>query len=266
MSVMRGAERSSSQEPTPGGLDERERRAVQAQFGVADEQVRRDHAISHALAAIASTGTDDVVFFGGTALSRTLLPSLRLSEDIDLIARGDRAVIGDRLETAISRRLRGVLGAVTFTPRFRDTARAAPSVMLAGDVSIQIQLVSSDGYPDWPTEIVEIEQRYSDASPARLRVLTPAAFVASKLASWVDREAPRDLYDLWALALAGRIDAEACRLYARFGQFTSVASVSFLRSPTEHDWNAALSHQCVPQVTPSEAAQVVRRALDEISH
>lgn len=67
-------------------------------------------------------------------------------------------------------------------------------------------------------EVTDIEQRYSDAPPARMRVLTPAAFVAAKLAAWIDRHASRDLYDLWALAKAGRIDVEAARLYSRYGQ------------------------------------------------
>lgn len=53
-------------------------------FGVADEQIRRDHLISHILAAIADL-RNKVVFYGGTALSRTLLPEFRLSEDIDLM-------------------------------------------------------------------------------------------------------------------------------------------------------------------------------------
>ena len=180
--VMRATDpKSSSPAPTPGVLDDDERMKIELRFGVAEAQVRRDHVISHTLAAIASIGTDDVVFFGGTALSRTLLTTIRLSEDIDLIAR-DRMEIGDRLESSITTHLRGTLGQVTFAPRFRDTRHPNPSAMQVGGISIQIQLLSSDGYPAWPTEVVDIEQRYSDAPPARLRVLTPAAFVASKLA------------------------------------------------------------------------------------
>jgi len=46
--------------------------AVADELGVDLEQVRRDHLISHVLAAIAEgVATDDLVFFGGTALSRT---------------------------------------------------------------------------------------------------------------------------------------------------------------------------------------------------
>ncbi|MER3394001.1 MAG: hypothetical protein RIA38_03440 [Microcella pacifica] len=38
--------------PQPGVLAETELRAVAKKFGVADEQVRRDHLISHVLASI----------------------------------------------------------------------------------------------------------------------------------------------------------------------------------------------------------------------
>jgi predicted nucleotidyltransferase component of viral defense system len=53
-------------------------------FGVSDEQVRRDQAISHVPAVVAEEFADEVIFFGGTALSRTHLLHARRSEDIDL--------------------------------------------------------------------------------------------------------------------------------------------------------------------------------------
>lgn len=250
---------------TPGVLDEQERAKVEAQFGVAEEQVTRDHVISHALAAIATVGTDDLVFFGGTALARTHLTGLRLSEDIDLIASGSRAKTGDRIEEEITRGLGRAFGTVAFTPHIRETRHSESSVMEVGGVRIRIQLLSSLGYPAWPTEIAQIEQRYSDAPPARLRVLTAAAFVAAKLASWSDRAAPRDLYDLWALAEAGKIDREAVEMFGKLGPITSASNVSFARRPTDAEWTAALGHQCVPQVGPEEAERAVREVLDSLS-
>lgn len=250
--------------PIPGVLAEHERLAVEVKFGVAAEQVVRDHVISHALAAIASVGTDDVVFFGGTALSRTLLTDVRLSEDIDLIAMGDRREVGDRIEAAITRQFRRTFGSVVFTPHIRETKHPDPSVMHVDATRIQIQLLSATAYPAWPTEIVDIEQRYSDAPPAKMRVLTPAAFVASKLASWNDREAPRDLYDLWALARLGKIDAEASEVFSKHGSYTSVSKVSFTRPPSDGAWEAALGHQCIPAVTPAEAASIVQEAIAQL--
>lgn len=248
----------------PGVLDEEERLAVQARFGVGAEQVVRDHAISHVLAAVTGVGTDDVVFFGGTALSRTHLVHARLSEDIDLIALRDRAEVGDRIENVIRRQLRRTMGDVAFTPRIRETRHPDPSIMQIGEVAVQIQLLSAEGYPRWPTDVVDIEQRYSDAPPARLRVLTAPAFVASKMSTWHEREAPRDLYDLWALAEAGKIDAEAAEVFRAHGPYTSMAKVSFAKLPSDSAWERALAHQTRIGVGPEEAAAVVRAALDRL--
>lgn len=245
----------------PGILDDDERDAVIARFGVPLGQVVRDHVISHALAAIATLSTDSVVFFGGTALSRTLLPDLRLSEDIDLIALGDRGKIGAAIQKAIERQFLRSFGRPTFTPPLGDTRHPNHSVLAVSRARVRVQLLSSAGYPAWPTEVTDIEQRYSDAPPARMRVLTPAAFVAAKLAAWTDRHASRDLYDLWALAESGRIDVEAARLYARYGQYTSVAKVSFAEVPTGAAWLNDLGHQGIIAVSPEEAARVVRDAV-----
>lgn len=245
----------------PGILDPDERGAVMAQFGVPLAQVVRDHVISHALAAIATLGTDDVVFLGGTALSRTLLTDLRLSEDIDLIVLGDRREIGAAIQKAIERQFLRSFGRPTFTPPLGETRHPDPSVLTVSRTRVQIQLLSSHGYPAWPTEVADIEQRYSDAPPARMRVLTPAAFVAAKLAAWADRHAPRDLYDLWALAEAGRIDEEAALLYGRHGQYTTVEKVSFADVPTRVAWRDALGHQGIIAVSPEEAVRVVRDAV-----
>lgn len=55
-------------------LDPAEAAAVAEEFGVSDEQVRRDHLLSHLLAVLAQRLPEAVVFFGGTALARTHLP------------------------------------------------------------------------------------------------------------------------------------------------------------------------------------------------
>ncbi|MFV0372871.1 nucleotidyl transferase AbiEii/AbiGii toxin family protein [Microbacterium sp.] len=232
-----------------------------ARFGVSPEQVVRDHVISHALAAISTLGTDRVVFFGGTALSRTLLAEHRLSEDIDLIALGDRRETGAAIQRVIERQFRRTLGTAVFTPGLGETRHPDPSVLAVGRIRIQVQLLTSEGYPRWPTEVVDIEQRYTDAPDARLRVLTPAAFVAAKLAAWTDRRVSRDLYDLWALAQAGRINDEAAQLFGRHGQYTTVENVSFVELPTNSAWQDSLGHQGFIKVSPEEAARVVSAAI-----
>lgn len=245
----------------PGVLDYDEMIDIQFQFGVDEEQVRRDHAISHALGALSEIDYEHLVFFGGTALSRTILTQVRLSEDIDLIALAPRTDVAANIQRALEDRLGTTLGHPVFTPDIHVTRHPNPSVMQVGDVRVQIQLLANDGYPAWPTAVVDLEQRYSDAPPARMRTLTTAAFVASKLASWVDRGAPRDLYDLWALDERGFIDSEAKELFGKLGPFTKASEVTFTQLPTDAQWDQALSHQCVVQVTVTEAAAAVREAL-----
>ena len=160
--------------------------AVAERFGVDLEQVRRDHLISHVLGAIAEgVPTDDVVFFGGTALSRTYLTDARLSEDIDLIALAPRADVAARIELAVRRGLARSHGRPAWRPALSATSGSQPATLaVAGTASVQIQLVSGEGYL-WPTEAHDIEQRYSDAPPARLRTLTAAGFAAAKLSAWM---------------------------------------------------------------------------------
>lgn len=54
-------------------LADAELRVGAERFGVDDQQVRRDHLISHVLAAISAVAGESVIFFGGTALARSVL-------------------------------------------------------------------------------------------------------------------------------------------------------------------------------------------------
>jgi predicted nucleotidyltransferase component of viral defense system len=84
-------------------LSAEEEQAVAEQFGVARAQVRRDHLISHLLATLSMHLADRVVFFGGTALSRSLIPNGRLSEDLGLIAIGRRREVAELIERHLVR-------------------------------------------------------------------------------------------------------------------------------------------------------------------
>lgn len=152
---------------------------VAARFGVGMEQVRRDHLISHVPATIAAgISTDDVVFFGGTALSRTHLADARLSEDIDLIARIPRADLARQMVSTVRRGLARSHGRPSWQPALTATTGSQPTVLSVPDrTSVQVQLLGGEGRT-WPTEVVQVEPRYSGAPPAWLRVLTADAFAA----------------------------------------------------------------------------------------
>lgn len=180
------------------GLSLADLRRETERFGVAEQQVRRDHVISHMLAAISTCCADDVIFFGGTALSRTHLAHARLSEDIDLIATTSRTEILPRLVHMLTSALKRTHGRPTWTPGFTDRDTDAAVLSTAG-TQVKLQVLRGEHYSTWPVERRVIEQRYADAPPASLIVPTLPSFVAWKTAAWTDRGAPRDLYDLWAL-------------------------------------------------------------------
>jgi len=235
---------------------------VASRFGVAMEQVRRDHLISHVLAAI-STGvsSDDLVFFGGTALSRTHLADSRLSEDIDLIATSARGEVAGQIERAVRRGLARSHGRPTWQPALTATTGSQPAVLSVDDgTSVQVQLLGGDGY-SWPTEVVGIEQRYSDAPPARLRVLTADAFAAAKLGAWIDRGTPRDLYDLWAMSERELIGTSALQVFIAHGPFGKPPSGwVFGQDLDEGEWTRALGHQTRLRVSARQAMAAVREA------
>jgi predicted nucleotidyltransferase component of viral defense system len=251
---------SAARRPRTIGQDEIER--VRQQFGVATEQVLRDHAISHVLGALSTMdGVHELVFFGGTALSRTLLPMLRLSEDIDLITLGDRTEMAARIERVIARGLLRSHGPVVWTPGLADARGSDSAVLRIGErIQIRVQLLSAEGYPRWPTESRRLIQRYADAPAATLTTFTAPAFVANKTAAWLDRRTSRDLYDLWALGEHGHIGPEAARLFRLLGPTNGpVQPWMFETPPTAEAWNNALGHQGLIRIEAAQALAEVRR-------
>src|SRR5690606_33669042 len=192
------------------GMDIDEQEAVASRFGVSPEQVERDHLISHLLAAISDRFGDHLHFIGGTALSRTHLASGRLSEDIDLVALGSRTALAADLDAALPRAAIRTHGRLEWMPSLSSIPdTGAANLRSARGLSVKIQLLSSRNRTLWPAELRVLEQRYLDAPPAELFVPTLPAFAAAKTATWHDRRAPRDLWDLWALAAIDGIDHAA---------------------------------------------------------
>lgn len=134
---------------------------------VSPGQIARDHLISHLLAALSAHAADQVVFFGGTALSRTLLPEGRLSEDIDLIARGIRRDVAEHLHRVLPRALRREYPGLRWDPGLPQVREAGPAILHTPEgLTVRVQLLSPVGYPPWPVERVELIQCYRDAAPA----------------------------------------------------------------------------------------------------
>lgn len=248
-------------------VDVSERDAVATRFGVSAEQVDRDHLISHILGAISTRFADRLHFIGGTALSRTHLSNGRLSEDIDLVALGSRTALAQELDSALPRAVARSHGRLDWAPRLAEVPDTSAAVLhSAAGLSVKIQLLSSRSRTVWPAEIRNLEQRYSDAPPARLLVPTLPAFAAGKTATWHDRRASRDLWDLWALSTIGGIDSAAGGIYRRYGPTNRLPGQHlFDRPPHADDWNSQLAGQTRLTVTAPTALKVVREAWVRVS-
>ncbi|MGN2636874.1 nucleotidyl transferase AbiEii/AbiGii toxin family protein [Nocardia takedensis] len=196
-------------------LDPDERAATATEFGVAHAQVERDYLISLILGHLSSTHAESLIFFGGTALARTHLPNGRLSEDIDLIAITPRSRLAAELTRTLPRSVQRQFGRLEWETSLSAVIDTEPARLITPDgrIGIKIQLLSRTGTTRWPTEPRRLTQRYRNTSPATLSVPTRPAFAAAKAVAWYDRAAPRDLWDLWALARINAIDHEAATLF-----------------------------------------------------
>ncbi len=241
--------------------------AVAERFGVARVQVRRDHLISHLLAALTAHCADRLVFFGGTALSRSFAPDGRLSEDLDLIALEARREVAGEVEKWLVRGTRREYPGLRWQPTLSSVRDVEPAVLTTPDgVSVRIQLLSQTGYPAWPAAPHALAQRYSDAPPATLKVPTPASFAAWKTVAWMSRGAPRDLFDLWLLAEIDAIGSEAAALFAKFGPTNRPPAAGlFTNPPDEAVWRRDLGSQTRLQITAAEALAVVHDAWISVS-
>lgn len=241
---------------------------MQEHFGVARDQVEHDFVISHLLLALSGL-RESFVFFGGTALSRTFLNGLRLSEDIDLLSIGARRSAANSIDAVTRRRLGRAFGEVGALPWLADTKRDTEPARftIRGGKQVQVQLLDGRNLAPWPTQQTRVSLRYNGMDDVLFTTLSPTGFVCAKTDAWSDstRNAPRDLYDLWALWQAGHFSAEAAETYRRLGPHGRYPSAATLasRPPDQDAWQLALGHQCVPIVTAEEAFQAVHGAWRE---
>jgi predicted nucleotidyltransferase component of viral defense system len=242
-------------------LDPQDLAKVASTFAVAEEQVRRDHLIGHALAALESLNLPKLVFFGGTALTWTLLPTGRLSEDIDLYV-ADRPAAAAIIDRELPRKLRREFPGIMWDPGLSAVRSVDPARLVSRDglvIRIQLLDVERQGWSFLPAEQRSLVERYRDLSGVTLRVPTAASFGAMKTLAWVDRRTPRDLFDLAGLSTVGALGAAAADL---FHQATGrrVAPYDFTGS-APRDWVAALQHQTGALPSALSCLDVVRASF-----
>jgi predicted nucleotidyltransferase component of viral defense system len=237
---------------------------ISAWFGVAEDQVRRDHLISHVLHAIAQLDLP-VVFFGGTALARVWLTdpetSGRLSEDIDLYT-DDRKAAAATLTERLPRLLRREFPGAAWDPALNAVRAVDPARLVTRDgIQVRIQLLSTAEHRElasWATETRSLIMRYSDVADASLRVPTLPSFAAMKSIAWMDRATARDLYDLAALARRGALTAEVGEVVHKVTGWR-IAPHVFSRLPS-FDWELQLAHQTHNLPTAQACLATVRSA------
>lgn len=240
-------------------IDDREIRDLAAQLGVPESQIRRDHLLSHLINALPHE--DQVSFIGGTALNRTHLQDVRLSEDLDVhLIEGKADDLVDRLLQGVRLEFPGI-SVISRTMQYD----VATHVLEVDGLRVQMQAISNR--PQWmelPTERTPVRLRYSDLpASADLIVPTVSAFGAMKLTAYVDRAAPRDLFDLRELTERGALGEESLELTRQLlGR--SLARQEFESFPTDEEWDVELSHQVASAGRPQDALGVVHGVLAEL--
>lgn len=236
-------------------------------FGVDITQVRRDHMISHILAALPTiSGLAEAAFIGGTSLCRTHLDGLRVSEDVDLLV-SDIDEAAGALTRALGRLLRReypdlAVSSSTPVPRGRQIQLAAPEVP-----PVEIQLIrrqAEDDVLDFKQTPVSL--RYSRL-PHSVRLLVPTAesFVAMKYAAFRDRQEPRDLFDLVHLTRLGAFGQAAADMLAQLtGAPPMSAELRALPLHTATTWSAQLHHQTSIRTAPDDALRIVNAVVAQL--
>lgn len=238
-------------------LDDDEAETVRKIFGSSEAQVRRDHAISHILAAIQNL-TPEMVFYGGTALSRTFLTTGRLSEDIDLYSVDRNALcqmlnmLPDLIEEEFPQ---------SNWQKLPSPSRDAERFYLNCEPGIQIQIQVVDSrsraWKRIPIELTDIHQRYSDVPRTKIQAPTFDGFVAMKASAWFDRRTARDLFDLDALSRVGKVSDEARKLVVDL--LGHQLSNLMIAGRVHGDWQIELAHQTRLERTED---QCMERILD----
>lgn len=148
------------------------------------------------------------------------------------------------------------------------TDRMVTALVEAGTRSVKVQLVEPRQREDQiPTISTEVELRYSDLpATVTLRVPSPPGFAAMKLMAWHQRQAPRDLVDLSALAGIGAITADAIDLTKQISGTRISKRVLQQRIPPSvlTHWDTQLAHQMASAPRPDECLDRVLAGLDEV--
>lgn len=236
--------------------------AAAARLGVAEDQVARDHLVSSVLAALAAAAFP-VHFYGGTTLCRTYLDGSRLSEDVDLLHE-DPAEGLSALGALLARALRREYPGAELERSHRDGDGVVAFLHTEGGVRLKVFVGSGHRYhPEWRFAPTAVALRYAGLpSHVELSCPTLSTFAAMKAHAYMDRFAPRDLYDLAGLAELGALDDEAEAILRRSAGHGFIAR-ELTRVPDSVlvAWERELAHQVAQPRSAAGCAAAVASAL-----
>jgi len=244
-------------------------RAAAQRHGVPETQIWRDWVVSHLIHGLAQIEDQaSFVFYGGTALCRTWCQDLRLSEDIDLMV-DDFPESAEAIQTALTRATRRVLPDLAWSPA--DTwQRTLTTIATANSRIVKVQFVEPRIREDRvPTQRAPVSLRYSDLPESvELTVPTAEGFAAMKLMAWHQRQAPRDLYDLAALAKVGAITEAAVAVTEEVCGIRLDARALDHKLPgnVTTQWNEQLAHQMADMLSAKDCLTLVVNALLQGQH
>lgn len=200
-----------------------------AQTGFSERLIEKDYFCSVALADLCSADDTEIVFKGGTCLSKVHADFFRLSEDLDFslstptdASRGQRsrwmdgferyfASVPNRCDSfRIDQRLRG------FNNSLQYGARLAYRSVLTGqddylkvEVSVREPIVEPPAMLPARTLLLDPYRKADAVKPFAARVLTAREAYAEKLRAALSRRDPaiRDFFDLDHAFTVGRVSA-----------------------------------------------------------
>lgn len=93
-----------------------------------------------------------------------------------------------------------------------------------------------------------------------------SGFAAMKLLAWFDRFAPRDLFDLGALAEANYIDTTATQMVHKIAGYTPNPQTvgTSVRKSVVDTWQEELGHQLADTRTAAGCLMTLRQALAQL--
>jgi predicted nucleotidyltransferase component of viral defense system len=180
-------------------IDRRELLETARERGLTLAMVEKDYVLGWLLLGL--SGIRDLVFKGGTALSKIYFPRLwRLSEDLDFVFLGDFRAVADSLEGSFAKAQEA--SGIVFSLRNSFSNPDYLQLKISYDAILARNWIKMDVTREAPIDRVAarpLERAFTDYPPFKVRVESLEEIGAEKMRALVERKKSRDFYDVWHL-------------------------------------------------------------------